>query len=117
MVSVNYYGTTYYYVHNLQGDVIALTDASGNIAVECEYDPWGKMTYFGGPSMSGIGLANPFRYRGYYYDIETRLYYISSRYYDPEFGRWINADGVIAGVGVSIQGYNMLHIALIILSI
>ena len=107
VVSVNYYGTTYYYVHNLQGDVIALTDANGAIAVEYEYDPWGKVISFSGPYMSGIGLANPFRYRGYFYDSETGFYYVSSRYYDPEIGRWINADSVIAGVGGNVKGYNL----------
>ena len=50
---------------------------------------------------------NPLRYRGYYYDSETGFYYVSSRYYDPEIGRWINADSVIAGVGGSVQGYNL----------
>ncbi len=54
-----------------------------------------------------IGLLNPIRYRGYYYDIETGLYYVSSRYYDPEIGRWINADNQIAGVGGEVLGYNM----------
>ena len=92
VVSVNYYGTTYYYVYNLQGDVIALTDANGAIAVEYEYDPWGKVISFSGPYMSGIGLANPFRYRGYFYDSETGFYYVSSRYYDPEIGRWISPE-------------------------
>ena len=106
MVSVNYYGTTYYYVHNLQGDVIALTDANGAIAVEYEYDPWGKMTYFGGPYMASIGLANPFRYRGYFYDSETGFYYLNSRYYDPNTGRFLNADRYIS-TGQGLTGYNM----------
>ena len=52
-------------------------------------------------------MCNPFRYRGYVYDGETGLYYVSSRYYDPEVGRWINADGELAGVGESVQGYNL----------
>ena len=106
VVSVNYYGTTYYYVHNLQGDVIALTDANGAIAVEYEYDPWGKMTYFGGPYMASIGLANPFRYRGYFYDSETGFYYLNSRYYDPNTGRFLNADGYIS-TGQGLTGCNM----------
>ena len=50
---------------------------------------------------------NPLRYRGYYYDSETGFYYVSSRYYDPEIGRWINADDAIAGVGGDIRGYNL----------
>ncbi len=39
-----------------------------------------------------ITELNPFRYRGYYFDTETNLYYLNSRYYDPEIGRFINAD-------------------------
>ena len=50
---------------------------------------------------------NPFRYRGYYYDTITGFYYVSSRYYDPEIGRWLNADGQISGVGGDIRGYNL----------
>ena len=58
-------------------------------------------------SASFIGHINPLRYRGYYYDAETGFYYVSSRYYDPEIGRWINADNAIAGVGGDIRGYNL----------
>ena len=54
-----------------------------------------------------LGEYNPLRYRGYVYDTETGLYYVSSRYYDPEIGRWINADGQISGVGGDIRGYNL----------
>ena len=53
-----------------------------------------------------LAALNPIRYRGYYYDVETGLYYVSSRYYDPVTCRWINADGVIAGTSDSVQGYN-----------
>jgi RHS repeat-associated protein len=54
-----------------------------------------------------IGVKNPFRYRGYYYDVETGLYYLKSRYYDPGIRRWINTDNRISGVGGSSLGYNM----------
>ncbi len=50
-----------------------------------------------------MAQTNPLRYRSYYYDSETGLYYVSSRYYDPEIGRWINADNVIAGVGGDVM--------------
>ena len=50
---------------------------------------------------------NPFRYRGYYYDTITGFYYVSSRYYDPEIGRWLNADGELSEVGGNIRGYNV----------
>ena len=58
--------------------------------------------------MDGIGTLNPFRYRGYYYDEETGLYYLQSRYYDPEVGRFINADEIdLLGADGSLTGYNL----------
>lgn len=53
-----------------------------------------------------VRTMNPFRYRGYYYDTETSLYYLQSRYYDPSTGRFINADGYINANG-DLLGYNM----------
>ena len=82
---------TYYYVTNLQGDVIALLDSSGYVKAEYAYDAWGN--HVETPS-SFIGNYNPLRYRGYVYDRETKLYYLQSRYYNPEIGRFINADGI-----------------------
>ena len=88
----------YYYIYNLQGDVIALADAStGKLAATYTYDAWGKIVKINGidpnsVAESSIAKINPFRYRGYYYDTETGLYYLNSRYYDAETGRFINAD-------------------------
>ena len=94
---------TYYYVTNLQGDVIALLDSSGNVKAEYAYDAWGN--HVETPS-SFIGNYNPLRYRGYVYDRETGLYYLQSRYYNPEIGRFINADAYIS-TGQGILGNNM----------
>ncbi len=88
--SMTYDGTKYYYVLNLQGDVVAITNASGGIEAEYEYDAWGYIRSV--EDVNGIGAVNPLRYRGYYYDEETGFYYLNSRYYDPEIGRFINAD-------------------------
>ncbi len=83
----------YYYIYNLQGDVIALADAStGKLVATYTYDAWGKCTVTNASGHT-IGTDNPFRYRGYYYDTESELYYLNSRYYDAETGRFINADG------------------------
>ena len=83
----------YYYIYNLQGDVIALADAStGKLVVTYTYDAWGKLMELKDTTANSVGTLNPFRYRGYYYDTETGLYYLQSRYYDPEVGRFINAD-------------------------
>jgi len=95
LVSLNYAGTNYLYVKNLQGDIIAITDVDGNIKVEYTYDAWGKLLSTTGTMASTLGVDNPFRYRGYFYDTETSLYYLQSRYYNPDMGRFINADGQI----------------------
>ena len=76
------------------------------------YGAWGSYSVHGADGKKTtdptfIGHINPLRYRGYYYDTETGFYYVSSRYYDPEIGRWINADNAIAGVGGDIRGYNL----------
>ena len=96
----------YYYVHNLQGDVIGIIDNSGAMVVEYAYDAWGKVLSVTGTLANTIGALNPFRYRDYYYDTETGFYYCISRYYDPEICRWINADGQISGVSGDVLGYN-----------
>ena len=90
--SVTYNGTTYLYVKNAQGDVVQIVDGNGNTVVTYIYDAWGNMLYHYGSHVDDIGKYNPFRYRGYVYDTETGLYYLSSRYYNPAWGRFINAD-------------------------
>ena len=97
----------YYYVQNLQGDVIALVDsANGNTVVTYTYDAWGNVLSTNGSLATTLGVLNPFRYRGYVYDTETRLYYLQSRYYDPNLGRFINADA-LASTGQGLIGNNM----------
>ncbi len=95
----------YYYIYNLQGDVIALADAStGKLAVTYTYDAWGKLIELKDTTANSVGTQNPFRYKGYYYDTETSLYYLQSRYYDPDTGRFISADGQL---NEGVLGYNM----------
>ena len=100
-------GTYYYYQFNLQGDVTGIYDANGQLVVQYAYDAWGKLLSVTGSKASTIGQANPIRYRGYYYDAETGFYLTGTRYYDPEIGRFINADNQVSGVGGEILGYNM----------
>ena len=90
-MSVKYNGTYYYYLYNGQGDVVKLIDGDGVTQVEYTYDTWGACSVTGSLANT-LGAKNPFRYRGYVYDTETRLYYLESRYYDPETGRFISAD-------------------------
>ena len=100
---------TGYFVLNQQGDTIALLNSNGTVVVEYEYDAWGKEIGHTALMSNGATLYahNALKYRGYYYDAETGFYYVSSRYYDPEIGRFINADNAISGTGGDILGYNM----------
>ena len=106
LVSVNYNGTEYYYLRNGQTDIVGLMDASGNRVVEYIYDAWGKLISTTGTLATSLGADNPFRYRGYYYDTETGLYYLMTRYYDPEVCRFISAD-VYMTTGQGVLGGNM----------
>ena len=111
VVGFTYQGVgEYYYKKNIFGDVIGIIDSTGNEIVKYIYDAWGNHKTFilndgqfvdiltqtsytqSGLNNKLIAQINPFRYRSYYYDSETGLYYLNSRYYDPEIGRFINAD-------------------------
>ena len=92
---VEYNGTKYRYIHNLQGDIVGIVDGNGNLVVEYRYDAWGKPISITGTLKTSLGELNPFRYRGYVYDEETELYYLRSRYYNPVVCRFANADAVV----------------------
>lgn len=82
--------TAYYFIKNLQGDIVKVIDYLGNIAATYTYDAWGNPV-----TQTGIDSVlnnNIFRYRGYIYDKETGFYYLNSRYYDPNLGRFIGPD-------------------------
>jgi len=98
----------YFFEKNLQGDIIAVYNSNGTKLITYDYDAWGKCTttYVAGYSACGGAVYNPFRYRGYYYDVETGWYYLQSRYYNPEWGRFLNADGYLS-TGTGLMGYNM----------
>ena len=91
---VEYEGAMYRYIHNLQGDIVAIVDTAGNLVVEYKYDAWGKPTSTTGSLKTSLRELNPFRYRGYVHDEEIGLYYLEKRYYYPERGRFINSDMV-----------------------
>ena len=92
MIGLQINGESYYYVRNMQGDVNSIIDENGEVVVNYVYDTWGKVISVSGTLADTVGEQNPIRYRGYYYDTETGLYYLNSRYYDPETGRFISAD-------------------------
>ena len=106
-LTVQYNGTVYYYVTNLQGDVVAILDSSGNAVAKYLYNAWGVpvLTTFDSGS-TDLYAVNPLRYRGYIYDNETGLYYLQSRYYNPKIGRFISADNY-PSTGQGLTGNNM----------
>ena len=108
--AVKYDNQIFYYVLNLQGDVIAIITHWGAAYGTYTYDAWGNVI-----SQSGsIANINPIRYRGYYYDSETGLYYLGSRYYDPLVKRFINADdsSVLSIEQGSMLQYNLFSYCL-----
>lgn len=102
----SYNNAEYWYIRDGQGDICGIIDDSGIKVVSYTYDTWGAPQSVTGPLAATIGVLNPFRYRGYYYDSETGFYYLNSRYYDPSIRRFINADGAVS-TGQGIAGYNM----------
>ena len=95
---VVYNGVPYAYVKSLQGDIVAILDENGNMVVSYGYDAWGAPLWCTGELAETLGKVQPFRYRGYVFDEETGLYYLRSRYYNPGWGRFVNAD-VLIGAG------------------
>ena len=72
-VAVMYNNAEYYYVKNIQGDIIGLVDGSGAWVVEYSYDAWGRVLSVTGTLAATLGQENSFRYRGYFYDAGTEL--------------------------------------------
>ena len=102
MLAMKYNDNMYFYQFDGLGNIVGLVDVNGAVVAEYVYDAWGRMTSRSG-SMNRI---NPFKFKGYYYDEETQIYYLMSRYYDPIVGRFINADS-FASTGQGVLGYNM----------
>ena len=82
----------YVYKRNIQGDIIGIIDSVGNEVVSYRYDAWGNNLGITGTKASTVGVYNEYRYRGYRFDSDVGLYYLNSRYYDPNLCRFINAD-------------------------
>lgn len=105
IIGLNYNGTQYYYIKNAQNDIIGILDSSFNQIVTYSYDSWGNTISIKDANgneitdNTNIGIINPYRYREYRYDSETGLYYLQSRYYNPEWGRFISADNYGGTIG------------------
>ena len=98
-------GTPYYYAFNLQGDIVAIRNEIGMEMASYSYDVWGNPVSISDNYYMGLATLNPLRYRGYFYDEETGFYYLQSRYYDSEVGRFISSDGYVS-TGQGILSYN-----------
>ena len=116
IIAFKYDGAVYYFKKNLMGDIDRIYDANKNLVAEYKYDAWGNHRVYTGTGIditdnssynNSVAKLNPFRYRGYYYDTETGLYYLNSRYYDPSIGRFINADDISYIQPTEINGLNL----------
>ena len=99
----------YFFEKNVQGDIIGVYNSTGKKIGAYTYDAWGKCSLSGANGNTiledkVVAFYNPFRYRGYYYDYETGFYYLQSRYYNPEWGRFLNADACLYS---SMFGFNL----------
>ena len=102
----------YFYRKDAQGNIIALIDINGTILARYIYDAWGnhKVVDNNGVEITDsthVGNLNPFRYRGYYFDTETGLYFLKTRYYDPQVGRFITIDSIEYIDPETINGLNL----------
>lgn len=114
-------GTKYLYKKNIQGDVIGILNDSGVEIGKYVYDAWGNHKIVIQNNVKEVAISeieeytknkqilelNPIRYRSYYYDVETKLYYLNSRYYDPEIGRFINSDDISYLDSSTLNGLNL----------
>ena len=112
ITGIEHDGVRYYFQKNIQGDIARIFNANGYLVARYVYDAWGNHTVYDAngninTDENFIGNINPFRYRGYYYDVETGLYYLNTRYYDPFACRFINADDVSYIEPETIGGLNL----------
>ena len=112
VIGLKYNDDIYYYEKNIQNDITGIMDDSFNMLATYEYDSWGNILSIKDTNgntitdSSNIALVNPFRYRSCYYDSEIGMYYLNSRYYNSEWGRFVNADGTIGANG-KLLGNNL----------
>ena len=83
---------TYYFDRNIRGDVIRIYNPGGGVVAKYTYDAYGNCNIASGTTSFAVADANPIRYRGYYYDSDTKLYYLNARYYNPQWRRFISPD-------------------------
>ncbi len=92
LMAIRYKGADYYYIRDGLMTITGLVDANGASVVNYRYDSWGRLLGITGSLAETLGKDNPYRFKGYYYDEETGMYYVSSRYYNSEIARFISTD-------------------------
>ena len=124
VIGFEYKDKEYTYKKNIQGDIIGIYNPENKLICKYIYDAWGNHDIYILNESNGISSyktvdksnnteytdicnLNPFRYRGYYYDTETDLYYLNTRYYDPELGRFVNADSLDNIDTENLNGFNL----------
>ena len=110
--AVQYNGATYYYRKDAQANIVALLDNTGTVVVKYKYDAWGKCKVLDATGAeitdnTHIGILNPFRYRSYYFEHGIGLYFLKTRHYDPEIGRFMTIDDISYLDPDSINGLNL----------
>ncbi len=115
-IGFTYEGETYLYRKNVQGDVVALLDSNGVVVASYEYDAWGNHRVFNADHLditndegynNHVGNINPIRYRSYYFDTDSGMYWLTTRFYDPKVGRFISQDEYSYLDPESINGLNL----------
>jgi RHS repeat-associated protein len=108
VMGLKYEEKYYFYRKDSQQNIVAILDNTGKAVVRYTYDSWGNhdITVLDS-SCEQLANLNPFRYRGYYYDTETDLYFLKTRYYDPEIGCFISIDGISYLNPNAINGLNL----------
>ena len=112
LLGFTYNNDTYYYKKNAFDDIIGIYDSNYKEVCTYNYDSYGNILSIKDNTgkditdTSNVAIINPFRYRSYYYDTETNLYYLNSRYYSPKMGRFINCDDSIGDKGINLT-YNL----------
>ena len=112
VAGIKYNSATYLYRKDVLGNILAILDSNGAVVARYLYDAWGNHSVVNanGTNISDtthIANLNPFRYRGYYYDTETKLYFLKTRYYDPETGRFMTIDGIENIDAENLNGLNL----------
>ena len=106
LTAIRYKGADYYYIRDGLMTITGLIDANGIAVVNYRYDSWGRLLGITGSLAETLGKDNPYRFKGYYYDEETGMYYLKSRYCQPEICRFVSADVYIT-TELNMNGSNM----------